>query len=96
MGHAFASFDELHYFVAARGETAGTRALVGRPVYLRTPSGTIQRYRVAWARVRSVSYWGLTGDTWAWNATDRPVITFQTCYGARSQYRIIVRAVLVD
>lgn len=95
MGHAYASFEPLHDFVAARGVTAGTRALVGKLVYVRTAIGTL-RYRVTWARVASVSSWGATGDTWAWNATSEPSLTFQTCYGARSQYRIIVRAVLTD
>ena len=94
MGHAYASFEPLHDFIAARGVTAGTRALVGRPVYIKTGTGVTLRYRVAWARVASVSYWGATGDRWAWNATPGPSLTFQTCYGARSQYRIIVRAVL--
>jgi hypothetical protein len=96
MGHAWASFEPLHDFVAARGVTAGTRALVGMPVYLRSPTGAVLHYRVTWARVASVSYWGATGDRWAWNATPQPSLTFQTCYGARSQYRIIVRAVLTD
>ncbi len=94
MGHAYASFEPLHDFVAARGVGAGTRALVGKPVYLRTGTGAVLRYRVAWARVASVGSWGATGDAWAWNATADPSLTFQTCYGARSQYRIIVRAVL--
>jgi len=92
LGHAHAGFDELHDFVRARGAAAGTRALVGRRVYLRTSSGEIRRYRVVWARVASVDYWGRTGDQWAWNATIVPSITFQTCYGSRSQYRLIVRA----
>ena len=47
---------------------------------------------MAWARVATVAYWGRTGELWAWNATDVPSITFQTCYGARSEYRLIVRA----
>jgi hypothetical protein len=92
MGHAYASFSELHDFVKARGVAAGTRALVGKTVWLRTGSGRLVQFRVAWARVTTVDYWGRTGDQWAWNATDVPSITFQTCYGARSQYRLIVRA----
>ena len=51
---------------------------------------------MTWARVASVCYWGNTGDRWAWNATAEPVLTFQTCFGARSEYRIVVRAVLSD
>jgi hypothetical protein len=94
LGHAFASFRPLHDFVAARGVRAGTRALVGMPVFVRGAGGALERYRVTWARVAPVDAWGRTGDTWAWNATDEPSLTFQTCFGARSEYRIIVRAVL--
>jgi hypothetical protein len=94
LGHAFASFQPLHDFVAARGVRAGTRALVGMPVFVRDAVGVLERYRVTWARVAPVDTWGRTGDTWAWNATDEPALTFQTCFGARSEYRIIVRAVL--
>jgi hypothetical protein len=92
MAHAYAGFEELYDFVKARGVSAGTRALVGRPVYLRTTTGRVVLFRVTWARVESVSYWGRTGDKWAWNSTDVSSITFQTCYGARSEYRLIVRA----
>ncbi len=94
LGHAFASFRPLHDFVAARGVRAGTRALVGMSVFVRGAGGAVERYRVTWARVAPVDTWGRTGDTWAWNATDEPALTFQTCFGARSEYRIIVRAVL--
>jgi hypothetical protein len=94
LGHAFASFQPLHDFVAARGVRAGTRALVGMPVFVQDAGGALERYRVTWARVAPVDTWGRTGDTWAWNATDEPALTFQTCFGARSEYRIIVRAVL--
>ncbi len=96
MGHAYAGFEELHDFVAARGVAAGTRALVGMPVYLRTATGRPVLLRVTWARVASVTYWGRTGERWAWNETDVPSITFQTCYGARSEDRLIVRAERVD
>lgn len=92
MGHAHASFEPLYDFVRARGATAGARALVGKIVYLRTVTGSQQRYRVKWAKVYSVSYWGATGERWAWNSTAVPSITFQTCYGAASEYRLIVRA----
>ena len=95
MGHAYAEFEPLYRFVRARGPAAGTRALVGKLVTWKTPSGDVQRYRVSWARVAAVGWWGRTGHLWAWNAPTAPTITFQTCYGARSEYRIIVRAVLV-
>ncbi len=94
MGHASAEFQPLYDFVRAAGTAAGTRALVGKLVTWKTPSGDVERYRVSWARVASVDVWGRTGDLWAWNATTGPTLTFQTCYGARSEYRIIVRAVL--
>ena len=95
MAHADAAFSELHDFVRARGAVAGTRALVGRHVYFKTTGGETLVYRVTWARVATVDYWGRTGHVWAWGPTERPAITFQTCYGSRSEYRLIVRAELV-
>jgi hypothetical protein len=92
IAHAHASFEPLHDFVRARGVRAGTRALVGKPVYLRTTTGRVVMFRVTWARVETVGHWGRTGHDWAWNATGVSSITFQTCYGARSEYRLIVRA----
>lgn len=96
MGHASAEFEPLCDFVRVAGAAAGTRALVGMLVTWKTPSGDVERYRVSWARVASIDVWGRTGDLWAWNATAAPTLTFQTCYGARSEYRLIVRAVLVS
>jgi hypothetical protein len=95
VGHAYAAFAPLHDFVAARGAHAGPAALVGMPVYLRLASGEVLRYRVAWAGVWDVDTWGRSGDFWAWNATRAPSITLQTCSGPASEYRIVVRAVLV-
>jgi hypothetical protein len=55
--------------------------------------GRTKRYRLAWVRkVRSSYIWnGRTGDQWAWNPTAEPVITLQTCWGAKSNYRIVTR-----
>ena len=62
-----------------------------------TRNGVKRTYKVAWVRLVPASYtWrGLSGDKWAWNATTRPAITLQTCWGASSQYRLIVRLYLV-
>jgi hypothetical protein len=72
------------------------RLTAGRLASL-TRNGVKRTYKVAWVRLVPASYvWkGLTGDKWAWNATSTPAITLQTCWGATSQYRLIVRLYLV-
>ena len=62
-----------------------------------TRNGITRTYKVAWVRLVSKTYvWkGRTGDKWAWNATRRAAITLQTCWGAGSDYRLIVRMYLV-
>jgi hypothetical protein len=56
-------------------------------------SGRVTRYELAWVRkVRSNYVWnGKTGDQWAWNATPKPAITLQTCWGSTNKYRIVTR-----
>jgi hypothetical protein len=55
--------------------------------------GRVTRYKLVWARKVPKSYiWNdLTGEQWAFNATARPSITLQTCWGATNLYRIITR-----
>jgi hypothetical protein len=61
-----------------------------------TRDGVARTYRVTWIRIVDQDYvWkGRTGDQWAWNATSRPSITLQTCWGAGGDRRLIVRLVL--
>ena len=68
------------------------RLSAGKLAFL-TRNGVKLTYKVAWVRLVPASYvWkGLSGDKWAWNATTRQAITLQTCWGASSQYRLIVR-----
>ena len=62
-----------------------------------TRDGVTRTFRVAWVRLVGSDYvWkGRPGHQWAWNATRRVAITLQTCWGATSDRRLIVRLVLV-
>ncbi len=90
MGHAFGVFRGLSSAYSAGRLRAGLLATVT------TRTGT-QTYRLAWARIvpASYSYRGMSGDQWAWNSTGTPSLTLQTCWGASSSYRLIVRFVAV-
>lgn len=87
LGHAWGVFAPLH---DAREDG---RLRIGQHAYLTDWAGRTRRYELAWIRiVPRTYYWhGLPGDRWAWNATSRPAITLQTCWGATSAYRLIVR-----
>jgi hypothetical protein len=50
-------------------------------------SGRVHEYSVAWWRVVAPT----TAASWAWAAQTRPSMTLQTCVGANSQYRLMVR-----
>ncbi len=90
MGHAYGVFGRLSSAYSAGRLQAGLLATVT------TRTGT-RTYRLAWARIvpASYSYRGMSGDQWAWNATGTPSLTLQTCWGASSSYRLIVRFVAV-
>lgn len=90
MGHAFGVFRGL-----VSAYSAG-RLRVGLVATVTTRSGS-RTYRLAWARIVPASYYyrGMSGDQWAWNATGTPSLTLQTCWGASSSYRLIVRFVAV-
>ena len=62
-----------------------------------TRDGVTRTFRVAWVRLVDKDYvWkGRAGHQWAWNATRRVAITLQTCWGADSNRRLIVRMVIV-
>ena len=55
-------------------------------------SGRVRRYAVAW--------WKVTRPTgaaaWAWAPQTVPSMTLQTCVGANSEYRLMVRLVATD
>ncbi len=63
----------------------------GMTAYYAGPDGTVQRYKVAW--VRHVPVDEFNASYWEWAINDVPAVTLQTCDGAHSEYRIIVRLV---
>jgi len=87
LGHAWGVFLPLY-----QARLAG-RLQVGQHATYSDTSGQTTRYEVAWIRIvpRTYIWRGLTGDRWAWNATRRQALTLQTCWGATSAYRLIVR-----
>jgi len=83
LGHAYSVFAPLHdAYVEGRLHK-------GMEVVYADGNGRIRTYAVAW--------WRLTRPTsaasWAWAAQSRPSMTLQTCVGADSAYRLIVRLV---
>ena len=55
-------------------------------------AGRVRQFSVIWWRVTAPT----TAASWAWAAQRRPSMTLQTCVGARSQSRLMVRLVRVD
>jgi hypothetical protein len=79
-GHAHSVFKALHD-AYVRGRLAK-----GMRVYYANASGTVSTYAISW--------WKLTTPdkgAWAYAAQSTPSLTLQTCVGAQSQYRLIVR-----
>ena len=79
-GHAHSVFRALHD-AYVRG-----RLSKGMKVYYANASGKVATYAVSW--------WKLTTPdkgAWAYAALSTPSLTLQTCVGAQSQYRLIVR-----
>ena len=87
LGHAWGVFWPLY---DARRDG---RLRVGQHLSLADSTGQTRRYELAWFRIVPATYvWhGRSGDEWAWNATSRRAVTLQTCWGANSAYRLIVR-----
>ena len=85
MGHASSVFKPLHA-AYARG-----RLRKGMEVIYADGNGRVSRY--------AVSFWKVVapdGDVgWAFAAQSRPSMTLQTCVGANSAYRLVVRLVKV-
>jgi hypothetical protein len=85
LGHAASVFQPLH------DAYLDGRLKVGMRVWYADNSGTVHQYSVIW--------WKLTKPTtdaaWAWAAQSVPSMTLQTCMGATSQYRLMVRLVQV-
>ena len=85
LGHAYSVFKPLH------DAYVGGRLRKGMKVIYADGSGRVHSYSVIWWRVVAPT----TAASWAWAAQTRPSMTLQTCVGAQSQYRLMVRLVQV-
>ncbi len=83
-GHAHSVFKPLHD-AYVRGRLAK-----GMKVMYADANGRVSTYKIAWWKVTTP-----TKGAFAYAAQSRPSMTLQTCVGARSQYRLIVRLVRV-
>ncbi len=82
LAHAYAAFQPLH------DAYVSGRLRVGMAVVYADASGHIRTYKVSfWKVVRP------DDAAWAFAALPRPGMTLQTCIGAQSQYRLVVRLV---
>lgn len=78
--HAYAAFKPLHdAYVSGRLRT-------GMKVVYADGSGRVHTYAIAWWRLTTPD-----NGEFAYAAQSRPSLTLQTCVGAQSQYRLIVR-----
>lgn len=85
LGHAYGVMKPLH-----DAYTSG-RLRVGMLAFYADGNGNIRSYEVtSWRLVRP------TDGAWAEASQPVPSMTLQTCVGARSQWRLIVRLVAVD
>ena len=86
LGHAYNVFKPLH------DAYVGGRLRKGMTVDYADGAGRVRTYAVAW--------WKITRPTgaaaWAWAAQSKPSMTLQTCVGANSEYRLIVRLVATN
>ncbi len=85
MGHAGSVFRPLH------DAYLNGRLTVGMKVYYADSSGTVHVYAVRWWKLTPPT----TAASWAWAPQSVPSMTLQTCMGANSQYRLMVRLVQV-
>jgi len=85
LGHAFSVFKPLH------DAYVGGRLKKGMKVFYADGSGRVRTYAVIWWKVTPPT----TSASWAWAAQSRPSMTLQTCVGANSAYRLMVRLVAV-
>lgn len=84
-GHAYSVFKPLHD-AYVRG-----RLSKRMKVYYAGSDGKVATYAVRWWRLTTPE-----NGSWAYAAQSRPSLTLQTCVGARSQYRLIVRLAKVS
>jgi len=85
LGHAYSVFKPLH------DAYVNGRLVRGMKVYYADGTGRTHVYAVRWWKVTKPT----TSASWAWAAQAVPSMTLQTCVGAQSQYRLMVRLVQV-
>jgi hypothetical protein len=85
LGHAYSVFKPLHdaYY--------NHRLKVGMKAYYADAKGKVHAYAVKWWRVTLPT----PDASWAWAALSKPSMTLQTCVGANSSHRLMVRLVEV-
>ena len=81
-GHAHSVFKPLHD-AYVRGNLQK-----GMKVHYANSAGSVSTYKVVWWKVTTTDK-----GAFAYAAQSRPSMTLQTCVGAKSQYRLIVRLV---
>ncbi len=81
MGHAYAPMKPLHDAYARGALRVGMRAIYA------DGAGRVHTYAVIWWKVTRPT----TDAAWAWAAQKVPSMTLQTCVGAHSEYRLMVR-----
>jgi hypothetical protein len=86
LGHAWGVFAKIH-----DGYHSGALR-VGLTAFYADKRGVIHRYRISWVRHVAIADYASWSE-WAMAASSGPVITLQTCDGATSAYRILVRLV---
>jgi sortase family protein len=85
LGHAWSTFKPLH------DAYVGGRLRAGMRVIYADGSGRVHTYSVSWWRVVAPT----TAAKWAWAPLSVPGMTLQTCVGANSAYRLMVRLVRI-
>ncbi len=86
LGHAWGVFDPLHDAYVSGRLQRGLKAVYA------DANGKVRMYAVRWWKVVKPT----TSASWAWASLPTPSMTLQTCVGAHSQYRLMVRLTQVD
>jgi len=83
MGHAYSAMKPLH------DAYVSGRLHVGLKAYYADGNGKVHTYGVRWWKLTRPT----TAASWAWAGQDVPSMTWQTCVGTNSEYRLMVRLV---
>ncbi len=86
LGHAWGVFDPLHDAYVSGRLRRGMKAVYA------DANGKVRTYAVRWWKVVKPT----ASASWAWASLPTPSMTLQTCVGAHSQYRLMVRLTQVD